>query len=145
MRISTSKLQQMAIYTTVLTGAGCGTMYYLMQKNFSRSDYHSLALEKLKANQSAMDCLGAPPLKIHNIHLSDRYNRVEPYAAQIKIPVTGSKDGGYLYTTSVRDPETLGWRLKQAVLQLREGQRIDLLTSTSTDVKEGLDTGNWSL
>ncbi|XP_010892392.1 cytochrome c oxidase assembly factor 1 homolog isoform X1 [Esox lucius] len=144
MRVPTNKLQQMAIYTTLLTGAGCGTMYYLMQKSFSRSDYHSLALEKLKANQSAMDRLGAPPLKVHNIHLSDRYNRVEPYTAQIKIPVTGSKDGGYLYTTSVRDPQTLGWNLTQAVLQLREGQSIDLLTSTLTDKKEGLDTDNWS-
>ncbi|XP_019896716.1 cytochrome c oxidase assembly factor 1 homolog isoform X2 [Esox lucius] len=113
-------------------------------ESFSRSDYHSLALEKLKANQSAMDRLGAPPLKVHNIHLSDRYNRVEPYTAQIKIPVTGSKDGGYLYTTSVRDPQTLGWNLTQAVLQLREGQSIDLLTSTLTDKKEGLDTDNWS-
>ncbi|KAK6310725.1 hypothetical protein J4Q44_G00187800 [Coregonus suidteri] len=132
MRVSTSKLQQMAIYTTLLTGAGCGTMYYLLQKNFSRSDYHRLALEQLKANQTAMDSLGAPPLKVHNIHLSDRHNRVEPYTAEIKIPVTGSKDGGYLYTSSVRDPQTLGWNLTQAVLQLREGQRIDLLTFNTT-------------
>ncbi|XP_041698097.1 cytochrome c oxidase assembly factor 1 homolog [Coregonus clupeaformis] len=148
MRVSTSKLQQMAIYTTLLTGAGCGTMYYLLQKNFSRSDYHRLALEQLKANQTAMDSLGAPPLKVHNIHLSDRHNRVEPYTAEIKIPVTGSKDGGYLYTSSVRDPQTLRWNLTQAVLQLREGQRIDLLTFTPStpppNKTEGLETGNWS-
>ncbi|XP_029560848.1 cytochrome c oxidase assembly factor 1 homolog isoform X1 [Salmo trutta] len=122
MRVSTSKLQQMAIYTTLLTGAGCGTMYYLLQKNFSRSDYHRLALEQLKANQRAMDSLGAPPLKVHNIHLSDRHNRVEPYTAEIKIPVTGSKDGGYLYTSSVRDPQTLG-RAK-----LEEGPCSSVLT-----------------
>uniref|UniRef100_A0A4W5LBX3 Cytochrome c oxidase assembly factor 1 n=1 Tax=Hucho hucho TaxID=62062 RepID=A0A4W5LBX3_9TELE len=147
MRVSTSKLQQMAIYTTLLTGAGCGTMYYLLQKNFSRSDYHRLALEQLKANQTAMDSLGAPPLKVHNIHLSDRHNRIliSLFMFQIKIPVTGSKDGGYLYTSSVRDPQTLGWNLTQAVLQLREGQRIDLLIYTPPPNKtEGLETGNWS-
>lgn len=31
MRIPTSKLQHLAIFTTVLTGGGIGTMYYLMQ------------------------------------------------------------------------------------------------------------------
>ncbi|KAL0966123.1 hypothetical protein UPYG_G00291190 [Umbra pygmaea] len=145
MRVSTNKLQQMAIYTTLLTGAGCGTMYYLMQKKFSRSDYHRLALEKLKANQTAMGSLGAPPLKVHNIHLSDRYNRVDIYTAQIKIPVTGSKNGGYIFTTSVRDPQSLGWNLTQAVLHLREGQRVDLLNSTpAPEYTEELEPGGWS-
>lgn len=31
MRVSTSKLQQLAIFTTVLTGGGISTMYYLLQ------------------------------------------------------------------------------------------------------------------
>ncbi|XP_071393705.1 cytochrome c oxidase assembly factor 1 homolog isoform X2 [Centroberyx affinis] len=162
MRVSTSKLQQLAIFTTVLTGGGIGTMYYLMQKKFIMSDYSTLALEKLETCPFAMESLGAPPLKVHNIHLSDRNNRIDQYTAQLKIPVTGSKTGGYLYTSSVRDPTTHRWSLKQAVLQLREGQTIDLLnppltpspslsSSSSSSAEQpysaehigGLDTGRW--
>ncbi|XP_034744506.1 cytochrome c oxidase assembly factor 1 homolog isoform X1 [Etheostoma cragini] len=127
MRVSTSHLQQLTIFTTVLTGGGIGTMYYLQQKKFAGSDYHRLALQELEACPVAMESLGAPPLKVHNIHLSDRNNRIDQHTAQIKIPVTGSKTGGYLYTSSIRDPDTNRWSLKQAVLKLKEGQIIDLL------------------
>ncbi|KAK5859345.1 hypothetical protein PBY51_020908 [Eleginops maclovinus] len=127
MRVPTSKLQQLTIFTTVLTGGGVGTMYYLMQKTFAESDYHRMALQKLEACPVAMEGLGAPPLKVHNIHLSDKNNRIDQRTAQIKIPVTGSQTGGYLYTYSTRDLDTNRWSLKQAVLKLKEGQIIDLL------------------
>lgn len=148
MRVSTNQLQQLSIFTTMLTGAGIGTMYYLQQKKFVESDYHRLALQKLEACPVAMERLGAPPLKIHNIHLTDRNNRVDQRTAQIKIPVTGSETGGYLYTSSIRDPDTNRWSLKQAVLQLREGQIIDLLNpppaqTQETEYTEGLDTDRW--
>ncbi|XP_068427244.1 cytochrome c oxidase assembly factor 1 homolog isoform X2 [Clinocottus analis] len=106
MRVSTSKLQQLTIFTTVLTGGGIETMYYLLQKRFVESDYHRLALQKLEACPVAMESLGAPPLKVHNIHLTDRNNRIDQHTAQIKIPVTGSETGGYLYTSSIQDPYT---------------------------------------
>ncbi|XP_061746505.1 cytochrome c oxidase assembly factor 1 homolog [Nerophis ophidion] len=133
MRISTSKLQQLAIFTTLVTGSGVGTMYYLMQKKFAESDYHKLAVQKLEECTVAMESLGAPPLKVHNIHLSDRDNRVDHHTAQIKIPVSGSRTGGYLYSTSSREPGNNNrWRVKMAVLRLKEGDIIDL-TSTHTD------------
>nr|XP_057930065.1 cytochrome c oxidase assembly factor 1 homolog isoform X1 [Doryrhamphus excisus]XP_057930075.1 cytochrome c oxidase assembly factor 1 homolog isoform X1 [Doryrhamphus excisus] len=106
MGVPTSKLQQLTIFTTLLTGGGVSTMYYLMQKKFAESDYHKLAVQKLQVCTVAMESLGAPPLKVHNIHLTDRHNQIDQQTAQIKIPVTGSKTGGYLYTSSVRDPET---------------------------------------
>ncbi|XP_074508287.1 cytochrome c oxidase assembly factor 1 homolog isoform X1 [Sebastes fasciatus] len=151
MRVSTSQLQQLAIFTTLLTGGGIGTMYYLLQKKFAASDYHRLALQKLEACPDAMESLGAPPLKVYNIHLTDRKNRIDQSTAQIKIPVTGSETGGYLYTSSIRDPDTNRWSLKLAVLQLREGRTIDLLNPPSppgaptqaTEYTEGLDTGLW--
>uniref|UniRef100_A0A3P9K4B1 Ribosomal protein L37 n=1 Tax=Oryzias latipes TaxID=8090 RepID=A0A3P9K4B1_ORYLA len=127
MRVPIHHLQRLTIFTTVLTGGGVGTMYYLMQKNFAGSEYHQLAVRQLKACPVAMESLGAPPLRVHNIHLTDRYNRVDHQAAQIKIPVTGSKTGGYLYTCSHREPQTHKWNLKQAELHLREGSVIDLL------------------
>ncbi|XP_076601063.1 cytochrome c oxidase assembly factor 1 homolog [Chaetodon auriga] len=132
MRVSTTQLQQLTIFTTVLTGGGIGTMYYLQQKKFIESDYHGLALQKLEACRAAMESLGAPPLKVHNIHLTDRNNCITQHTAQLKIPVTGSKTGGYLYTSSVRNPNTNRWSLKQAVLQIREGQTIDLLNHPPT-------------
>ncbi|XP_077413580.1 cytochrome c oxidase assembly factor 1 homolog isoform X2 [Vanacampus margaritifer] len=84
MRASTSKLQQLAIFTTLLTGSGLGTMYYLMQKKFAGSDYYKLALQKLESCSDAMESLGAPPLKIHNIHLTDRDNRQAQQTAQME-------------------------------------------------------------
>ncbi|XP_071348055.1 cytochrome c oxidase assembly factor 1 homolog isoform X3 [Trachinotus anak] len=150
MRVSTSHLQQLAIFTTVLTGGGVGTMYYLLQKKLSGSAYHRLALQKLEECPVAMETLGAPPLKVYNIHLSDRHNRMDRDTAQMKIPVTGSNTGGYLYVSSVRDPDTNRWSLEQAVLKLREGATINLLTppppaATHTQTTEhtlGLDTGH---
>uniref|UniRef100_A0A8C6WFQ7 Ribosomal protein L37 n=1 Tax=Neogobius melanostomus TaxID=47308 RepID=A0A8C6WFQ7_9GOBI len=104
-------LQELAIFTTVLTGAGVGTMYYLMQKRFAASEYHQLAVQKLEACSVAMESLGAPPLKVYNIHLTDRQNYINQHWAQIKIPVKGSKTGGYLYTSSRRDPTENRFRL----------------------------------
>ncbi|XP_047444436.1 cytochrome c oxidase assembly factor 1 homolog [Mugil cephalus] len=131
MRVSNSQLQQLTIFTTVVTGAGTGIMYFLLQKKFSESEYYRLALQELEACPVAMEKLGAPPLKVHNIHLMDRNNRVDQQTAQIKIPVTGSRTGGYLYTCSLRDPITNRWCLKEAALKLREGQTISLLKSSA--------------
>ncbi|KAM9844349.1 cytochrome c oxidase assembly factor 1 homolog [Aulostomus maculatus] len=133
MRVSNVKLQQLTIFTTLVTGGGIGTMYYLMQKKFAESEYHRLAVQKLEACRVAMESLGAPPLKVHNIRLTDRANRMDHLTAQMKIPVTGSKTGGYLYTASIRNPHTNTWSLKQAVLRLKEGQTIDLLNPPSQD------------
>ncbi|XP_074547556.1 cytochrome c oxidase assembly factor 1 homolog [Halichoeres trimaculatus] len=148
MRVPTSQLQQLTVFTTLLTGGGIGTMYYLQQKRFSESDYHRLALQKLEDCPIAMESLGAPPLKVYNIHLTDRHNRVDVHTSQIKIPVSGSKDGGYLFTSSVRDPDTLRWNLKMAVLRLREGQTIDLMSpppaAQTTGDTPGLDTEHWN-
>lgn len=122
----------------------CSTVAKLEQ--FANADYYKLALQKLEACPVAMERLGSPPLKVHNVHLSDRYNRVDQHSAQvpwqqnglawltmcisrgdgasagfpamhwqqwcvlqIKIPVSGSKSGGYLYTCSVRDPKANVW------------------------------------
>ncbi|XP_026135223.1 cytochrome c oxidase assembly factor 1 homolog [Carassius auratus] len=127
---STSLLQQMTIFMTVVTGGGCAMMYYLMQKNFAKAEYYRLALEQLKNNSTAMASLGAPPLKIHNIHLTDRHNRIDHSSAQLKIPVTGSKTGGYLYTASTRDALLNRWDLQQVFLTLREGETIKIFSKT---------------
>ncbi|XP_053356902.1 cytochrome c oxidase assembly factor 1 homolog [Clarias gariepinus] len=123
---SNNLLQQMTIFVTVVTGGGCGMMYYLMQKKFAKSEYFRSAVEKLNDHSTAMANLGAPPLKIHNIHLTDRYNRIDHNIAQLKIPVTGSKTGGYLYTTSNRDASMNRWQLQRVALQLRTGKTIEI-------------------
>lgn len=120
----------MTIFMTVVTGGGCAMMYYLMQKNFAKAEYYRLALEQLKNNSTALASLGAPPLKIHNIHLTDRHNRIDHSSAQLKIPVTGSKTGGYLYTASTRDALLNRWDLQQVFLTLREGETIKIFSKT---------------
>ncbi|XP_036375244.1 cytochrome c oxidase assembly factor 1 homolog [Megalops cyprinoides] len=143
MPASIQSLQQMAIFVTVVTGGGCSMMYYLMQKNFARSEHYRSALEHLSGHSGAMESLGAPPLKVHNIHLTDRYNRMDQSSAQLKIPVTGSKTGGYLYTSSNKDHLINRWCLQEVILQLKDGQRIDILRSgtKAPDHPEELDTG----
>ncbi|XP_072544432.1 cytochrome c oxidase assembly factor 1 homolog isoform X2 [Salminus brasiliensis] len=126
MSLSTNLLQQMTIFVTLVTGGGCGVMYYLMQKNFAKSEYYHLAIEQLNENATAMASLGAPPLKIHNIHLTDHHNRVDHTKAQLKIPVTGQKTGGYLYTTSTRDTLMNRWCLQRVALQLKDGEIVDI-------------------
>lgn len=108
-------------------------MYYLMQKNFAKAEYYRQALEQLNNNSTAMASLGAPPLKIHNIHLSDRHNRMDHSSAQLKIPVTGSKTGGYLYTTSTRDTLMNRWLLQQVFLKLREGETIEIFNKAESE------------
>ncbi|XP_062848988.1 cytochrome c oxidase assembly factor 1 homolog [Trichomycterus rosablanca] len=130
---STSLLQQMTIFVTVVTGGGCGMMYYLMQKNFAKSEYYRLAIEQLNDHSTAMASLGAPPLKIHNIHLTDRHNRVDHSAAQLKIPVTGMKTGGYLYSTSTRDAVMNRWQLQRVDLQLKSGETISIFSRTDCE------------
>lgn len=130
---STNLLQQLTIFFTVVTGSGCTMMYYLMQRNFAKSEYYRLAVEQLNNNSTAMASLGAPPLTIRNVHLTDRHNRVDQSSARLKIPVTGSKTGGYLYTTSTRDALMNRWHLQQVFLKLREGETIEIFNKTESE------------
>lgn len=52
-------------------------------ENFSQAEYYRLALEQLNGHSTAMASLGAPPLKVYNLHLSDRYNRMDHFRAQV--------------------------------------------------------------
>uniref|UniRef100_A0A9J7YLH7 Cytochrome c oxidase assembly factor 1 n=1 Tax=Cyprinus carpio carpio TaxID=630221 RepID=A0A9J7YLH7_CYPCA len=113
---STSLLQQMTIFVTVVTGGGCAMMYYLMQKNFAKSEHYRLALEQLNRNSSAMASLGAPPLKIHNIHLSDRHNRIDHSSAQVSI--TNKHSSMYMRNTGFTTAEDPGYRVKDWRLSL---------------------------
>ncbi|XP_072431778.1 cytochrome c oxidase assembly factor 1 homolog [Chiloscyllium punctatum] len=124
MPVSTRALQQMAIYLGIVSGGGCAVMYYLMQQNFAKSEYYKLAIEELNKNDTALEALGAPPLHIRNIKLTDRNNHVDGKSARIKIPVCGSKSAGYLHTYSVRDGLQKRWFLQEAVLQLLDGQQV---------------------
>lgn len=52
-------------------------------EQFSKADFYKLALQKLEACPVAMEGLGCPPLKVHNIHLSDRTNCIDGQTAQV--------------------------------------------------------------
>ncbi|XP_077078443.1 uncharacterized protein coa1 isoform X1 [Siphateles boraxobius] len=114
---STGLLQQMTIFITVVTGGGCAMMYYLMQKNFAKAEYYRQAIEQLNNNSTAMASLGAPPLKIHNIHLSDRHNRMDHSSAQVSSIIslrnTHSTYSSLYKSFSAEDPSdrVKDWRL----------------------------------
>ncbi|XP_078544317.1 cytochrome c oxidase assembly factor 1 homolog isoform X2 [Lissotriton helveticus] len=139
MPASIKGLQQMAIYLGVVSGGGSALMYYYMQKNFARKEYYLSAIDQLGTNSKALEALGAPPLKVHNIRLTDSNNRIDKSTARMKIPVSGTKSGGYLYTSSVRDISHSRWCLQEVVLHLNDGQRIPVyLPGVSTeDMEQG--------
>ncbi|XP_049749415.1 cytochrome c oxidase assembly factor 1 homolog isoform X2 [Elephas maximus indicus] len=122
-------LGKLFLYTGVFTSGTCTLMYYLIQKMFSKALYYQLALEHLYSHPESLEALG-PPVNIHYLHLTDRFNFVDITEAQLKIPVSGSKAKGYLYVISSRDAPFKSWNLQEVFLELKGGQQIPMFKSS---------------
>ncbi|KAM5158365.1 cytochrome c oxidase assembly factor 1 homolog isoform 2-T2 [Mantella aurantiaca] len=138
MPASLQQLKQLAVFFSVLTSSGCITMYYLIQKSFSQKEYYTEAIEKLQSQPSALEIIGAPPLKVHSLRLTDKYNYVDKSTAQIKIPVSGALLSGSLCSSAVRDQLNQRWNLLDVILELDNGQSIQIYHSDipAADQKE---------
>ncbi|KAM9308223.1 cytochrome c oxidase assembly factor 1 homolog [Gastrophryne carolinensis] len=140
MPASIRQLKDLAIFFGVVSSAGCGTMYYLIQKSFAKKEYYTAAVEKLESQPSALKIIGAPPLKVHFLNLMDKYNHVDKSSAQIKIPVSGSLLAGELCSTAVRDHQNQRWDLQDVTLQLNNGETIQIYHSNIMPAVERVTT-----
>ncbi|XP_060637548.2 cytochrome c oxidase assembly factor 1 homolog isoform X2 [Anolis sagrei] len=136
MPASMRNLRQMAIYLGLLSTGGSALMYYYMQKSFARTQYYKKALEQLYKDPEALEALGAPPLKVHFIRLTDKSNCVDVSQAQLKIPVSGTKSVGWLQVSSERNLSLNSWCLKEVTLQLHNGRSILVYPSTVKNATE---------
>ncbi|KAG9475935.1 hypothetical protein GDO78_002810 [Eleutherodactylus coqui] len=84
MPVPWKNLKELAIFLGIFSGGGCTLMYFLIQKSFSQRDYYLRALQKLESQSDVLEMLGAPPLKVHNLRLLDKYNRVDKTTAQVE-------------------------------------------------------------
>ncbi|XP_058037866.1 cytochrome c oxidase assembly factor 1 homolog [Ahaetulla prasina] len=128
--MSLRKFHQMALFMGIQCIAAGAFTYYYVQRVFSRTKYYQDALKHLQADPIALEALGAPPLKVHYISLRDKSNRVDKSTAQVKIPVSGKKSGGYLHVNSEMDFSLNSWSLQEVTLQLCNGHRIPVYVSS---------------
>lgn len=59
------------------------TFYIFIAESFSKKEYFTGAIEKLESMPSALEIIGAPPLKIHTLRLLNKYNHVDKSTAQV--------------------------------------------------------------
>lgn len=57
--------------------------YFFITESFAKKDYYTRAIEKLESQPSALEVIGAPPLKVHFLKLADKYNHVDESTAKV--------------------------------------------------------------
>ncbi|XP_029782373.1 cytochrome c oxidase assembly factor 1 homolog isoform X2 [Suricata suricatta] len=129
-------LGKLVFLSSVVASGSCTLIYYLTQKAFSKASYYQLALEQLHRRPEALEALG-PPLRVHDLRLTDQCNFVDIADAQLKIPVSGSKSEGHLYVSSSRGAPFQRWHLQEVFLELKDGQQIPVFKPSGDTDGEG--------
>ena len=109
-----------------LVAAFVATMLFTISSVLKESDAYRNAVQTMQANARVVEILGAPVttgLPSGNVRISGPSGE-----AQLAIPVEGRKAKGTLYIEATRSMGV--WKTDRLVLELADGQRIDLAGGT---------------
>ncbi|XP_074628599.1 cytochrome c oxidase assembly factor 1 homolog [Acropora palmata] len=124
--VNSELLKKVAICGAAISCLGAAFFHHRIQATIASQDYYKKSVQALRSHQLASDVIGKP-IRIPYLNLARKDIKVDHRAAQVVIPVRGSKTSGNLFSFATRK-ESEGWVLERVELEVGpEHQRIKIL------------------
>uniref|UniRef100_A0A915BFK4 Uncharacterized protein n=1 Tax=Parascaris univalens TaxID=6257 RepID=A0A915BFK4_PARUN len=117
-RVKTSTLLQIAGGTLIIGS----TFLYFAHKNVQRKvralPHYRKAMQIVAEHEQARNALG-PPIAVGNVDLADRRkNYVSDFISELRIPISGTVDGGFMEVRATRPSNEHPFETAQVELEL---------------------------